>query len=305
VLAFSAVAYLAATPEQQVLRRFAWLYAVAAVACFVVPNPIGGNITRLGKLIALPLACYLLSPGRRRQLARFATATVAALLWPLVPLTTAVAHGAGDPSQHQAYYQGLLSFLKTQNPADGRLEIPFTREHWEAAQVAPAFPIARGWERQTDLQHNAVLYGPLTAGTYKAWLDDNAVALVALPAVPLDDGGRAEAALLANPPPYLVPVWSDAHWRVWRVVGGQALATGAATVTDLGPASVRANFTRPGTVVIRIRSSRLWQVTSGRACVGSTSGGWLAIRSAEPGPVTVRARMSLQLVTGQPGCDIR
>ncbi|MGH3261307.1 MAG: hypothetical protein ACRDNS_04850, partial [Trebonia sp.] len=78
VLAFSAITYLATSRADLLLRRFAWLYAVAGVLCFVVPNPVGGNITRLGKLIALPLACYLISAEPRRRLIAFATAVIAA-----------------------------------------------------------------------------------------------------------------------------------------------------------------------------------------------------------------------------------
>jgi hypothetical protein len=302
VLAFSALAYASTSRENVVLRRFAALYALAGLACFVVPNPVGGNITRLGKLIALPLACYLLTFERRRQLAKWAVAGLAALLWPLVPLSTAIWHGADDPSQYSTYYRGLLTFLKTQDRADGRLEIPFTREHWETAHVAPHFPIARGWERQSDLQYNIVLYRPISATSYRNWLAQNAVALVALPAVPLDYGGTAEAHLLAHPPPYLVPVWHDRRWRVWRVAGARPLVSGDATATELGPASVRLRFSRAGSVVVRIRSSRLWLVTSGTACIDATPDGWLRVQSPAPGRVTIRARVSMQLVTGRPRC---
>ena len=70
-----------------------------------------------------------------------------------------------------------------------------------------------------------------------AWLDDSGVALVALPDAPLDYGGQAEARLLADPPPYLQLVFQDSHWRLWRVIDAYPLVTGAATMTQLGPAS--------------------------------------------------------------------
>ncbi len=304
VLAFTAVTYLLTTPSDRILRRFASLYALAGVLAFVVPNPVGGNITRLGKLIALPLACYLLSPVVSRRLVEVTISLIPALVWQLVPAGTAVAQGAGDPSQHPAYYQGLLTYLKTQRPGAGRLEIPFTREHWESAFVAPRFPLARGWERQTDLQYNAILYRPITATAYEQWLRDNAVGLVALPGVPLDDGGKAEAALLARPLPFLTLVWTDGYWKVWKVRGTHPLTSGAAFITDVGATSFRAVFTEPGTAVVRIRASRLWQVTDGPACVASTPDGWLELQATRAGPVTVQARVSLQLLTGPPDCDL-
>jgi MFS family permease len=303
VLVFCAAIIALTTSQDRVLRRFAVLYAVAGVLCFIVPNPIGGNVTRLGKLIALPLACCLISPDQRRRLLRFATATIAAVCWPLVPVITAAAHGARDPSQQAAFYRGLLGYLKTQDPAEGRLEIPFTREHWETAWVAPEFPIARGWERQTDLAYNAVLYRPISATAYKQWLDDNAVRLIALPHVALDDGGKAEAAVLTHPPSYLRAVWSDADWTVWRVIDARPMIAGPASITAFGPASFRAHFTRPGTAVVRIRASRMWEMTAGHGCLTSTPDGWLVVRSSTPGDVTVRARLNMQLITGGSDCD--
>ena len=48
-----------------------------------------------------------------------------------------------------------------------RIEIPFTRFHWETYVVAPRYPLARGWERQLDIKDNPLFYsGPLTAATY-------------------------------------------------------------------------------------------------------------------------------------------
>ena len=301
VLVFSVIAFFAAGNNRPVLRRFAWMYGLAGLLAFFVPNPIGGNVTRLGKLIALPLACYLLTFKYRREILKAVAVLAVALLWPLVPAVQAIQHGATDPSRNASYYTGLLTFLKTQSTADGRMEIPFTREHWEAAYVASAFPLARGWERQTDLQYDAVLYSPLTAAGYEQWLVDNAVGLVALPNVPLDAGGKAEAALLAAPPSYLRPVYSDANWKVWQVVAPHPLVSGA-TITSMGPASFTLNFAAPGTALVKIRSSRLWQVSTATACVSSDPTGWLQVVSTAPGPVTVRARLNLQLVTGLPDC---
>ena len=160
----------------------------------------------------MPAAFWMLHRGGKRIVV-VALALLPALAWQLYPVGSAAARAAGDPSVNPAYYSGLLSFLATQNPADGRLEIPFTREHWESARVAPYFPIARGWERQTDLQYDKVLYSPLTASSYRSWLASAGVDLVALPDAPIDYGGKAEQALLAHPPAYLHLVWSDAHWK--------------------------------------------------------------------------------------------
>ena len=303
VIVFCALAWSAAGPSDAVLRRLAAIYAVAVLLAYFVPSPVGGNISRLGKLIAVPLAVWVLFRGTRRGRRVAAVGLVAALFWSGVPVVTSVRDGAADPSRQAAFYDGLLAFLRTQDPTAGRLEIPLTREHWETSFVASAFPLARGWERQTDLMDNAVLYGSLTPSSYLHWLVGQGVALVALPNAPIDYGGRAELALLDRSLPYLHLVYTDPQWRVWRVSGAEPLVTGAATMTSLGPASFRADFSRAGTAEVRLRASGLWEVSSGRACIGSTPDGWLEVTAARPGPVTIRARLNLEMFDTARDCD--
>jgi hypothetical protein len=300
---FAAALVFCTTREDWFLRRFALLYSMAAVVAFVIPNPIGGNITRLGRLIALPLLCYLVARSHRATLRRIALFVAGGLVWALVPLVSSIAHGSGDPSRNSGYYTGLLSFLKTQQPSVGRLEIPFTREHWESNYVAAAFPLARGWERQTDLEYNSVLYKPLTAGRYRAWLDSSAVDLVALPSVPIDSGGQAEAALLANPPSYLIPVWQDTHWRVWRVRNATPIATGAGHLAALKSSKVAVQFSAKGDELIRIHDSRLWEITAGHGCISTSAAGWILLHAESAGTVTIEARLGTQLLVQRHDCD--
>jgi hypothetical protein len=278
------------------------LYAIAAVGAFVVPNPIGGNIVRLGRLIALPLACYYLTGARRRRLLTVLAGVLPAAAWIGLAVLPNISFGASDPSRNADYYNGLLSFLSTQDPMQGRLEVPFTHDHWEVSVVAPDFPLARGWERQTDLQYNKILYSPLTPASYHRWLENTAVGLIALPDVQLDTGGIPEGQLLRHPPSYLKLVWQNPHWKVWRVVDARPLATGPATIRRIGPSSFEAQFTGPGTVVVRIRASSLWEVTQGHACVSATKSGWLAVTSARPGLVEVSARLNIKVLGATPTC---
>jgi hypothetical protein len=285
------------------LQVFALTYALAALVIFFVPNPIGGNIERLGKLIAVPMVCCFVSlDGRWRRLHAVA-ATVLALAWTQLPMTTVIGRGEPDPSQHGSYFAGLNRFLQTQRAADGRLEIPFTREHWETYWVAQHFPLARGWERQLDLGYNRTLYQQvLSPADYRRWLDTNAVALVALPTVPIGYGGRAEAALLQHPPGYLHVVWHDADWTVWRVHGAPHIVTGAAQLADLGSASMTLHFASAGTALVHVSSSRLWVVDAGAACIDAAPSRWLHVVAPRPGTVRLAARLNTQLVTGADGC---
>ena len=92
----------------------------------------------------------------------------------------------GDPST-----QRLLSTRPSSafSPARGaqplRIEVPFTRAHWEAAFLAPHVLLARGWERQLDKRYDRVLEShSLSAASYRGWLDREGVSYVALPDAP-------------------------------------------------------------------------------------------------------------------------
>jgi hypothetical protein len=288
------------------LRDLALTYLVVSVVLFCFANPVGGNLTRLGKLVALPLAIAYLASRRMPAWRRLAVVVAAglALWWSLIPFVVAVHRGVGDPARSAGYYRGLLGYLHSQNPLDGRLEIPFTQTHWESYWVARDFPLARGWERQTDQHDNAVLYRHLDAATYRRWLDDNAVSLVALPRVPLDFGGVAEQHLLQQGiPRYLVPVWHDRNWQVWRVVAPHPIADGAARLTEMGPASLTLRFTSAGSSVVRVHTSPLWQVSSGHAALRRTSADWLEVTTNHAGTVTLRARLGSAIL--DPGNPLR
>lgn len=301
VVAFCGALLMITPSETRPLRVFAWWYLVFAAIVFVVPNPIGGNEARLGKIIAIPLACYVLSAQGSRLRIRNGLIALLALMWPSAAFVSSITLGATDPAGQATFYTGLLRYLDHHRPT-GRLEIPFTAGHWESYFIARSYPIARGWERQTDLLYNEVLYRPLTAAAYRMWLDDNAVSLVALPSAPLDYGGSSEARLLRHPPRYLIPVWHDRSWRVWKVARPTAIVTGAATVTDEDTASVTLRFVSAGEAVVRIHASPLWTAQEPRACVGETPGGWLLVRSSHAGRVDIAARINHALITGPRSC---
>jgi hypothetical protein len=291
--------------RDRALRDFAYGYLLVAVVAYVVANPVGANLNRLGKLVAPPLAIFYLASRSLPAWRRIGVLLGVGLAtwWSLIPFVTAVRWGVDDPGRDVAYYRGLLGFLGREDAAQGRIEIPFTRTHTEAYWVARSFPLARGWERQVDLGDNGVLYSHLTATSYRQWLDDNAVSLVAVSSLEPDIGGRPEVTLLRTPPSYLRPVWHDRHWRVWQVVRPTPLADGPARVTKLGPASVSLHFQRPGSSLVRLRASPMWTVAAGDARLGRSARGWLQVHSDRAGDVTLRARLTFGLL--DPGSDLR
>lgn len=295
VAVFCAVGWLLLPRANRAMQVFLITYLVVDVLAFAIPNPVGGNVARLAKIIVMPITCYFLTTTDPIRRLRAVLVGALAVIWPSVAFASSLVNGAVDPSRAPSFYSGLDALLAKRPWTSGRLEIPFTREHWESYFVAQQFPIARGWERQSDLQYNAVLYRPLTAARYRTWLDDNAVSMVALPHAPLDAGGTAEGRLLRNPPSYLVPVWHDANWTVWRVRRPTPLATGAATLVDEDPSSLTLRFAAPGSAVVRIRASNLWTTTEPTACVGATRSGWLKVTSRRRAIVEVSAQLNASL----------
>jgi hypothetical protein len=181
-------------------------------------DPMGSNVVRLGATFAGPvLVCAVggmaRSPRRRAVLLAVAAGLLA---WQWYAPVREMAKGAGDPSTQAAYFAGVVGFLRAQDGPAGRVEVPFTQGHWEAAHLARHVPLARGWATQLDRRHNGLFFaGTLRAGDYAAWLRRNAVRFVAVPDVPLDPAGRREAALVRRGLAFLRPVWADAHWRVY------------------------------------------------------------------------------------------
>jgi hypothetical protein len=192
---------------------------------------------------------------------------------------------------HASYYDRVVRFLSARQEGPVRVEVPFTESHGEARWVAPHVALARGWERQVDIDRNAIFYDdrPLTAGRYRRWLDANAVRYVALPDARLDYSARAEARLVRSGPAYLREVWRDAHWRVYAVAGVRGLARGPARVTRLGPEEIGLQARAPGVVDLRVRYTPYWQITRGRGCVGPGPGGWTRVTAARAGPLVVIA----------------
>jgi hypothetical protein len=201
----------------------------------------------------------------------------------------AIARAGTDPSTAAPYYDPLLTFLGRQAPVVGRIEIPLTQHHYEAAYVAPVVPIARGWERQVDIAVNPGFYdGTLDAGSYRSWLIANGVQFVAQPDAPLDPSAVTEAVLLDHGQPFLTPVWSDAHWRVWRVEDSPGLVTGGARLAAITPATVTLDADAPGPVELRVRWTPYWSV-DGPACAAPSPDGWTLLDVTQPGRITLHA----------------
>ena len=86
------------------VRIGAGLYAVAATLTFVLANPLGANVTRLGMFVLAPLLVATATLSRRA----LALLVVPLLWWQWSPAVDAVVRSGSDPSTEKAYYQPLL-----------------------------------------------------------------------------------------------------------------------------------------------------------------------------------------------------
>jgi hypothetical protein len=212
------------TPQGRTrLRVGAALYAVAMSGAYVLHTPVGGNVARLGALIAAPLLAGVLWEQRRMALLALAPLL---LYWQLETPINDVLEVAGEASVQASYYAPLRAELHALTQGRGAIvEVPMLGSHGEADHLAgyEGIQLARGWERQLDTRYGALFYnGTLKPASYAAWLRENRVVYVALPDARLDFAGAAEGRMVAAGLPYLRAVWRGAHWRLYEVRGSSA-----------------------------------------------------------------------------------
>jgi hypothetical protein len=266
-------------------RLGALAYAVALCAAFLVDTPMGQNAARLG-VLAGPAALAVAGRGPRPAL----IAVGAGLLYlSVLPAVRAVVESRGDPATEAAFHAPLLEFLDRAAAPGDRVEVAFTRNHWEAAHVARHRPIARGWERQLDLKYNGLFYdGTFSAATYERWLRREGIRWVALPDAPLDFSARAEAALLRRGAGFLRPAFSGEGWRVWELRDAPPPVAGPGRIVSTGPQRLVLHADAAGTLRLRFRWTTYWTVTKGRARLRERDGR-LEVEALRPGAIELES----------------
>lgn len=274
------------------------LLSMASIAAgFVLDTPMGGNATRLVALVGGPLVAAAL--WRRRPVA-LALLALPFLWWQAYPAVRDVAVAAGDPSVRASFYAPLRAELERRAAGRAvRVTVPFTENHWEARWLPPRWATPRGWERQLDVGRNALFYRdrPLAPAEYRRWLDDHAVAFVAVADVALDASAREEARLVTTRRvPGVREVWRAGAWRLFAVDRPAPLATGPATVTRLGARDVELRARAAGTVVLRVRFTPYWRLAVGSGCVERTDDDRVRLRLRRPGRVRLEVAFDLRRV---------
>ena len=289
---------VAALVAYRPVRVGALLSAAGVLAAALLHTPVGLNATRLVVMFALPVLAAAATFPRRltdRRAVRVVAlgALLAAVCWWQPPVVTADLASADDPTADPAYFAPLRAELDRRG-LTGRVEVPPTRNYWEAAHLGEA-PLARGWLRQADIARNPLFFTtvpgasgtgvPLTADTYRAWLAENAVQYVAVPDVELSWVGRPEAELVRAGLPYLTEVWSGPHWRLYAVADPSPLVGAPGELVRQDAATVTFRAPGPGPVPVRVRHDRWLTVTGGATL--TPDGDWTTVTVPRAGTYTL------------------
>ena len=267
----------------RMVRIGAIVYGLGIIVAWLLPTPVGSNVERLGELLAGPLLAGL---GTARHRWLLAAALVAVAGWQVAQPSADLAQGSAPAYAPQT--AALVHELRVLHADTARVEAVPQYGHWESQELAAVVPLARGWERQVDIERNPLFYrGVLTPSEYHGWLRYNAVRYVAISGGMPDFAAVAEAELIRAGQPWLVPVWQDAFWQLYRVTGTLPLASPPAAVTGSTPAQITLRMSRAGGTIMRVHWSPLLRA-SGSGVVAQ-HGAWISLTVRQPGSYTLSA----------------
>ena len=274
------------------IRWGAIVYGLVAVGAFVIRSPLGGNVVRLGWLVAGPVAALTLLRHRRLVIPVIVGFS---LIWngASIPL----AFRSADRTASAGYYDSLVSYLDTL-PRPLRIEVVPTRTFAQADTLALRIDgIARGWETQLDRLLNPEFYtGRLDVETYHRWLLARGVSIVALPLGTLYDRSQDEAAVIRGKPAYLREVFVNDDWKVYSVVDATPLVDNGATLIDVRPDELTIDAPQTGWTTVKFRFTDLYTVSEGAACLEPSNDGWIRIFVEQPGRIRLTISLSLDAV---------
>jgi hypothetical protein len=295
--------------QNKVIGWTAGIVLLCYPVLLVSPWAVGENITRFGWLCAAPIVVsYARLPRPVLILSVCALA-----VWPCADLIGQLTTSENQSAQGR-YYAPLNLQLSREFAATGatavgaRVELVDTKNHWGSAYLFDR-SLARGWDRQADVANNPIFYrtDALTADSYHAWLDELAVAWVAVPSAPLDYASVNEARLIRSDLRYLKLQWSSPNWKLYRVVDPTPLVSGA-RVTEVSNTGVVLAGPRAKPITVRVRWSPYLAVhdASGNvtpACISDVNG-WVGLVLPQSETITLSGQFdpARRLATKDPDC---
>ncbi|GAA2407801.1 MFS transporter [Streptomyces coeruleofuscus] len=254
-LAFSVLVFVLVPEDWKTVRLTAAVYGLGVVLVWLVSSQIGSNITRLAMLfagVALVAALPFTVPQSRKWYAAV-VALVGFAVWIGFKTVDDIVHTAPAASWSRELAP-LVNELQEVRAEKGRVEVVPARSHREASALAPYVNLARGWNRQADMERNPLFYDDtLNSANYHEWLKRWAVHYVVLPKdEPDGDGGQRERALVQRGLPYLTQVWGDANWQLFKVTDPTPLAEPNAVVDRAEQGEMILQVKKAGRILVRI-----------------------------------------------------
>ncbi|MFE7105355.1 MFS transporter [Streptomyces sp. NPDC057600] len=259
----SAAVYVLSPREWRTVRIGSVVYAGGTLATMVIPSQVGLNVERLALIFGgtVLLAAVDHNRGRTQRRVWYLTAAWLAFAglasWQAAKPVVDVVLTTPTAAWTSKDLAPLIHQLKKVDADRGRIEVVPVRSHREAAALTPYVNLARGWNRQADVDRGGIFYdGTLDRHSYQAWLKHWAVRYVVLPMTDrLDTGAAEEAELVSSGLPYLEQIWSDANWRVFRVKDPTSLVDPPAAVERADESELVITAKSKGDVLIRVRHS--------------------------------------------------
>ncbi|MGW1032250.1 MFS transporter [Streptomyces antibioticus] len=254
-LLYSAIVFAVVPRDWKTVRITAAVYGLGVLAVWIVSSQIGSNITRLAMLFSgvVLMAALPFAVPRSRKWYMIVVASAGFVTWigfksvDDVVRTTPAASWARELAP-------LVNELQGVGAEKGRVEVVPARSHREASALAPYVNLARGWNRQADMERNPLFYDDtLNSANYHEWLQRWAVHFVVVPKDALDgDGGERERELVQRGLPYLQQIWGDANWQLFRVTDPAPLAEPHAVVERAEQGEMTIQVRKAGRIMIRI-----------------------------------------------------
>jgi len=254
-MASAAAVYAVVPREWTSVRITSAVYGLAVLLVWLVSSQIGSNITRLPMLFAgvVLLAALPFTVPRSRKWYTLVLAFVAFTGWIGFKTIDDIIHTTPAASWARELAP-LVNELQEVGAEKGRVEVVPARSHREASALAPYVNLARGWNRQADMERNPLFYDDtLNSANYHEWLQRWAVHFVVLPKDDPDgDGGERERQLVQRGMPYLRQVWGDANWQLFKVTDPAPLAEPNAIVDRAAQGELTMEVAKAGRILIRI-----------------------------------------------------
>lgn len=241
--------------EWTTVRITAAVYGLAVLLVWLISSQIGSNITRLAMLfagVALVAALPFTVPKTRKWYTAVLALT-AFTVWIGFKTVDDIVHTTPAASWARELAP-LVNQLQLVDAEKGRVEVVPARSHREASALAPYVNLARGWNRQADMERNPLFYDDtLNSANYHEWLQRWAIHYVVLPkGEPDGDGGQRERELVQRGMPYLKQIWGDANWQLFTVTDPTPLAEPHAEVDLAEQGEMTIEVKKAGRILIRI-----------------------------------------------------